>query len=169
LRKPKIRPAISSDLPELVRIYNHYITNTHVTFDTKPFTIEERQSWFEGFANSGPHRLLVVELASGIAGYASSTRFRPKQAYHSSVETTVYLDPRHVSRGLGGKLYGALLELLANDGQVHRAYGGIALPNTASVALHERLGFQLVGTFKEVGRKFERFWDVSWYEKDLSQ
>jgi phosphinothricin acetyltransferase len=163
----QIRRAVPSDLPDLVRIYNHYVTNTHVTFDTNPFATEERRSWFEGFADSGPHRLLVAEVASGIAGYTSSARFRPKQAYHTSVETTVYLDPRQIGRGLGGKLYGALLELLANERQVHRAYGGIALPNPASVALHERLGFRLVGTFKEVGHKFERYWDVSWYERDL--
>ena len=166
--KLQIRPAVPADLPELVRIYNHYVTNTHVTFDSKPFATEERQSWFKGFAGSGPHRLLVAEVASDTAGYTSSTRFRPKQAYHTSVETTVYLDPRHIGQGLGAELYSALLELLAKEPQVHRAYGGVALPNPASVALHERLGFQLVGTFKEVGHKFERFWDVSWYEKDLS-
>ena len=163
----QIRPAIPSDLPGLVRIYNHYVTTTHVTFDTEPFTTEERRTWFEGFADSGPYRLLVAEGASGIAGYASSSRFRPKPAYRTSVETTIYLDPRQLGRGLGGSLYGALLELLANERRVHRAYGGVALPNPASVALHERLGFQLVGTFREVGHKFERFWDVSWYEKDL--
>jgi phosphinothricin acetyltransferase len=168
LLKFQIRPAIPSDLPDLVRIYNHYVANTHVTFDTKPFASEERRSWFEGFADSGPYRLLVAEVESDIAGYTSSTPFRPKQAYHTSVETTIYLDPCHIGRGLGSKLYGALLELLAYDRQVHRAYGGVALPNPASVSLHERLGFQLVGTFKEVGYKFERFWDVSWYEKDLS-
>lgn len=163
----QIRSGIPSDLPELARIYNHYVTNTHVTFDTEPFSTEERRSWFEGFAGSGPYRLLVAEVASDIAGYASSTRFRPKQAYHTSVETTVYLDSRHTGRGIGGKLYGALLELLSHEREAHRAYGGVALPNPASVALHENLGFRLIGTFKEVGHKFERFWDVSWYEKDL--
>ena len=164
----QIRPAIPADLPDLVRIYNHYVTNTHVTFDVEPFATEERWSWFEGFAGSGPYRLLVAEAASDIAGYTSSTQFRPKQAYHPSVETTVYLDPHHIGRGLGFKLYGALLDLLTRERQVHRAYGGIALPNPASEALHQRLGFRLVGTFKEVGHKFEKFWDVSWYERDLS-
>lgn len=163
----EIRPAIPSDLPALVRIYNHYVTTSHVTFDTEPFATEERRGWLEGFADSGPYRLLVAEAGSGVAGYASSTRFRPKPAYHTSVETTIYLDPRHVGQGLGGKLYGTLLELLSDEVGVHRAYGGVALPNPASVALHERLGFQLVGTFREVGHKFEKFWDVSWYQKDL--
>ena len=112
---------------------------------------------------------MVAEVASDVAGYASSTQFRPKQAYDTSVETTVYLDPRHIGQGLGTKLHGTLIDLLTKERQVHRAYGGIALPNLASVALHERLGFQLVGTFKQVGYKFEGFLDVSWYEKDLSE
>ena len=164
----KIRPATPSDLPDLVRIYNDYVTSSHVTFDMQPFTLEERRGWFEGFAGAGPYRLLVAEVASEIAGYTSSSRFRSKQAYHTSVETTVYLDSHHIGRGLGSRLYGGLLELLDSEPQVHRAYGGVALPNPASAALHERLGFRLVGTFKEVGYKFERFWDVSWYEKTLS-
>ncbi len=166
--KLQIRPPVPSDLSDLVRIYNHYVENTHVTFHTKPFATEERRSWFEGFAGRGPHRLLVAELASGITGYASSTPFHQKQAYHTSVETSVYVDSQYVGRGLGERLYSALLDLLANEREVHRAYGGIALPNPASVALHERLGFRSVGTFKEVGRKFEKYWDVSWFEKDLS-
>ena len=164
----QIRQAIPSDLPDVVRIYNHYVASSHATFDTRPFTIEERRDWFEGFAGAGPYRLLVAEVASDIAGYTSSTRFRPKQAYHTSVETTVYLDPRYTGRGLGIRLYGGLFELLSEERQVHRAYGGVALPNPASAALHERLGFRLVGTFKEVGYKFEKFWDVRWYEKNLS-
>jgi len=164
----QIRQAIPSDLPDVVRIYNHYAASSHATFDTRPFTVEGRRDWFEGFAGAGPYRLLVAEVASDIAGYTSSTRFRPKQAYHRSVETTVYLNPRYTGRGLGIRLYGALFELLAEERQVHRAYGGVALPNPASAALHERLGFRLVGTFKEVGYKFEKFWDVRWYEKNLS-
>jgi phosphinothricin acetyltransferase len=165
---PRIRPATPEDLCDLVRIYNHYVTNTHITFDTEPFASEERRSWLEGFARSGPYRLLVAELESAAVGYASSSRFRPKQAYHTSVETTVYLDPHHVGHGLGRELYAALLEALGGEPRVHRAYGGVALPNPASVALHESLGFRPVGTFQQVGHKFDRFWDVTWYEKDLS-
>lgn len=164
----QLRPPIPSDLAALVRIYNHYVTHSHATFDTKPFRCEERRSWFEGFASAGPYRLLIAQIGSEIVGYASSTQFRPKQAYHTSVETTVYLDPDHTGRGLGGTLYAALLDLLVAEPQVHRAYGGVALPNPRSEALHERLGFRSVGAFKEVGHKFGRFWDVRWYERDLS-
>ena len=85
-----------------------------------------------------------------------------------SVETTVYLDPAATGSGLGTLLYGTLIDRLVGDDRLHRAYGGIALPNDASVALHEKLGFEHVGTYREVGRKFGRYWDVAWFEKDLS-
>jgi phosphinothricin acetyltransferase len=163
----QIRPASASDLPELVRIYNHYITSSHVTFDLEPFAVHERRGWFEEFADSGPFRLLVAESDAKLVGYASSTQFRPKPGYFSSVETTIYVAPTEVGAGLGRELYGALLDLLADEPEVHRAYGGVALPNPASVALHERLGFRLAGTFDQVGRKFDQYWDVSWYEKRL--
>ncbi len=163
----QIRSAGTGDLADLERIYNHYVTTTHITFDTEAFTLEQRRAWFDGFSESGPHRLLVAETEAGVVGYASSIRFRPKSAYHTSVETTVYLDPPHVGLGFGHRLYRALLEALAGEPAVHRAYGGIALPNPASIALHESLGFRRVGTFREVGHKFGKFWDVSWFEKEL--
>jgi phosphinothricin acetyltransferase len=82
------------------------------------------------------------------------------------VETTVYCDPAATGQGLGSALYGELLRLLGDEG-VHRAYAGVALPNEASVALHERFGFREVGTFREVGHKFGTWWDVRWYERAL--
>jgi phosphinothricin acetyltransferase len=166
--EPRIRPAKPEDLPELVRIYNHYVTNTHITFDTKAFTVNQRRSWLDGFSQAGPHRLLVSELAQRPIGYASSSAFRLKPAYDQSVETTIYLDPDFTGRGIGKLLYAAILDLIRAEKCVHRAYGGVALPNPVSIALHERLGFRLVGTFREVGFKFGRYWNVSWYEKDLS-
>lgn len=98
----RIRSAEEADLPELVRIYDHYVTTTHITFDTRAFTVEERRPWWERFSDSGPHRILV------------------------------------------------------------------ALPNAGSIALHEKFGFTHVGTFREVGFKLGRYWDVSWYERDVS-
>lgn len=163
-----IRAATLQDLPDLVRIYNHYVTTSHVTFDTEPLSIETRRGWFADFADSGPYRLLVGEREGRPVGYASSREFRYKPAYRSSVETTIYLDPGHTGQGLGRLLLGALLDLLQEEGSVHRAYGGIAQPNPVSVAMHEAYGYRLVGTFREVGFKFGRYWDVSWYEKDLS-
>ncbi|MDX1498921.1 MAG: GNAT family N-acetyltransferase [Woeseiaceae bacterium] len=163
-----IRPGEARDIARLVDIYNHYVTETHITFDTEPFAVGARTQWFTQFAETGPYRLLVAEADGRVAGYASSTRFKDKPAYRTSVETTIYIDPERRGRGIGSALYSALLEQLAATPGVHRAYGGVALPNPESVALHERLGFVHVASYHEVGYKFDRFWDVHWYEKDVS-
>lgn len=140
--------------------------HSHATFDTEPVTVEARREWFGHYATSGPHRLLVAETGGAVRGWATSSTFRTKPAYARSVETTVYVDPTATGRGLGSALYAELLGLLGGEG-VHRAYAGIALPNDASVRLHERFAFREVGTFGEVGRKFGRWWDVRWYERAL--
>lgn len=163
-----VRPAVRADLPALVDIYNHYVRETPVTFDTEAFTVDAREEWFASFSDGGPYRLLVATGDDEVRGYASSSRFKPRKAYDISVETTVYLDPGSTGEGIGTVLYTALMDALVADDRLHRAYGGIALPNDASVALHRRLGFEHVGTYREVGRKFDRYWDVAWFEKDLS-
>jgi phosphinothricin acetyltransferase len=101
-----------------------------------------------------------------VIGYACSSQFRTKPAYETSVETSIYLAPDAVGRGAGSRLYEYLFKAL-EDEDVHRAYAGIALPNPASIGLHERFGFKRVGHFTEQGRKFGRYWDVAWYEKSL--
>ena len=161
----KIRPAHFDDLPRLLEIYNHYVEHTHVTFDVEPHSLDERRVWLEGFDRSGPHRLLVCERAHSIEGYASSRIFRDRSAYDRSVETSIYLHPAACGKGVGSALYGRLLEALEAEPLVHRAYGGVALPNEASVALHLRHGFKRVGSFSEVGFKFGRYWDVAWFER----
>lgn len=163
-----IRPARSDDLNQLVQIYNHYVTETHVTFDTEPFAVNERIQWFNQFEAAGPHRLLVAEEDADILGYASSAIFKPRAAYSTSVETTIYLEPKQLGKGIGFQLYGDLIDQLVAEEAVHRAYGGVALPNDASVSLHEKLGFEHVASYHEVGFKFDKFWDVNWYEKDVS-
>jgi phosphinothricin acetyltransferase len=168
----QVRPGAESDLLALTDIYNHYVRETPITFDTTVFTPEERHPWLLSHPVDGPHRLMVAGAAdpSGnsqeILGYATSSAFRPKPAYETSVEVSIYLVPHAGGRGVGTLLYKALFEALADE-DLHRAYAGIALPNEASVRLHERFGFRHVGTYREVGRKFGRYWDVAWYEKDL--
>jgi phosphinothricin acetyltransferase len=162
-----LRAAQPADLPALTEIYNHYVRTSGVTFDVTEFTVAARQEWFSHYAATGPHRLLVaVEDLGDVVGYATSSPFRPKPGYAPSVETSVYLRADATGRGIGRALYARLLELLAGE-DVHRAYAGIALPNDASVALHERLGYREVGTFAEVGRKFGRYWDVRWFEREM--
>jgi len=163
-----IRHAADGDLDPLVRIYNHYIENTAVTFDTTPFSVTERIAWFTSFSDEGPHRLLVAESGDEMRGFASSSPFKRRPAYSTSVETSIYLDPDALGSGVGTALFGGLIEALKADERLHRAYGGIALPNDASIALHEKFGYELAGTYREVGYKFDKFWDVAWYEKDLS-
>jgi phosphinothricin acetyltransferase len=162
----RIRPADASDLDALARIYDHYVLHTAATFDLAPFGAEGRRAWLDGFARNGRHRLLVADTADGVVGYACSQPLRRKGAYATSVETSIYLDPRAQGRGLGQQLYEALFGSLASE-DVHRAYAAIALPNPASITLHERVGFAHVGTFSEVGHKLGRYWDVAWYEKPL--
>ena len=161
-----IRTARDGDIPALAAIYDHYIEHTPITFDLERFGTSGRRAWFEAFAARGRHRLLVAEAAGEVSGYACSHTFRPKGAYQTSVETSVYLAPDALGRGLGTRLYAALFEALAAE-DVHRAFAGITLPNDASVALHQRFGFEHAGTFHEVGRKFDRYWDVAWYAKTL--
>ncbi len=161
-----IRPATRDDLPGINLIYNQYVAGSHVTFDVEPWTIERRAEWFAHHALQGRHRLLVAAGAEGVAGYATSSPYRPRKAYDVSVETSVYLDPRSTGRGLGARLYAELFAVLEGE-DVHRACAGITLPNPASVALHERLGFTRVGVFSEQGRKLGRYWDVAWYERRM--
>ena len=160
------RPAASPDLPRLTDIYNHYVLTSHVTFDLEPVTLGERHEWFAQFDVKGPHRLFVAEENGLLVGYAGSFRFRTRCAYKSTIETTVYCAPEAVGRGIGSVLYAALFDALRDEG-LHVAIGAIAVPNPQSIALHERFGFVLAGVTHEVGRKFDRYWDVAWYEKRM--
>jgi phosphinothricin acetyltransferase len=161
-----IRPAAQQDVEPILAIYNHYILHSPATFDVQPYRLDERGEWFAQFTDSGPYRVVVAEDEEIIVGYACSTPFRPKPAYATSVEVTVYVEPDHTGRGIGRRLYGPLLEALEGE-DVHRAYAVIVLPNPASIRLHERLGFREAATLREVGRKFGKYWDVSWYQRSL--
>lgn len=164
----QVRPGVEADLDALTELYNHYVRETAITFDTAVFTARERRPWLLSHPEDGPYRLMVATDADSqaILGYATSSPYRPKPAYATSVETSVYVAPDEGRRGIGTLLYDALFAALAGE-DVHRAYAGVALPNEASERLHSRFGFHHVGTHREVGRKFGRYWDVAWYEKEL--
>ena len=161
-----VRPGSAADVPALTDLYNHYVEHSHITFDLEPWTVEARREWFEHYGETGRHRLLVAAEGEHVLGYATSSSFRDKAAYDTSVEVTVYCAPGAGRRGVGSALYSALFAALS-DQDVHRAYAGIARPNEASLALHRRFGFVEVGTYREVGRMFDRYWDVTWFERPL--
>ena len=162
-----IRIATDADLPSLTDLYNHYVLHTPITFDTRAFSVDERRPWFADHAPTGRHRLIVAEDPSqGMVGYASTSRFRPKAAYDTTVEASVYCRNDAVARGIGSKLYRALMNAIAHE-DINRIVAGVTLPNAASVALHQRFGFQQVGVLTAVGRKFDRYWDVAWFERGL--
>lgn len=160
-----IRPAQRSDRAEIVAIYNHYIASTAATFEVEPVTVDGKADWFAGHSSSGPHQLWVAtDPEDRVRGWASSSPFRPRAAYSTTVESSVYCRADSRGIGVGSGLYSTLLGALrAHD--VERVVAGVALPNPGSVALHRRFGFRWVGTFTRVGRKFGRYWDVAWFER----
>ena len=161
----RIRIAERKDLARITEIYNYYVLNTPVTFDVEPYTVEDRETWFSQFAATGRYRLLVAEEDGIVMGYAGTTRFRPKAAYETTVETTIYCAIDAKGKGIGKRLYAALFEALQGE-DIHRFVAGYALPNGASEALHKAFGFKVVGVFSENGRKFGKYWDVCWAERE---
>ena len=160
----QIRPAARADLPRLTEIYNYYIVHTPVTFDIEPYTVDGREAWFAQFGAAGRYRLLAAESAGGVVGYAGTMRFRPKAAYETTVETTIYCASDAAGKGIGSRLYAALFETLRGE-DIHRFVAGYTLPNPATAAIHGRFGFKAVGVFSEIGRKFGKYWDVCWTER----
>jgi phosphinothricin acetyltransferase len=133
-----------------------------------PYTVEQRTSWFDEHVG-GRHRLFVAEdPAGGILGYSASGRFRLKAGYDTTVEASIACRPEAVGKGLGSRLYRALFDGLAGQ-DVRRIVAGIAQPNDASNRLHEKMGFRRVGVFSQVGRKFGKYWDVLWLEREIDE
>jgi phosphinothricin acetyltransferase len=159
LMEPGIRAATDSDLPRINAIYNAYIVGRHTSFDLEPWTIADRTSWFEKYGTQGRYRVLVMEIDAVVVGFASSSPFRAKKAYDTSVETTIVFDERVLGRGLGKILLPALIDVLA-DCNVHRAYALIALPNEPSVSLHAANGYREVGVLEDVGYKLGAYHSV---------
>jgi phosphinothricin acetyltransferase len=163
-----IRPVTRDDLPRMNEIYNHYIINTPITFETEPVTVgtESRLKWFTEHTAGKRYRMFVAEDAGTIAGYACTGPFRERAAYITSVEATIYLAHDVKRRGIGTALYRVLFDAVKNE-DINRLVAGITLPNEASVAIHRKFGFEPVGVFSENGRKFDKYWDVAWMERPL--
>lgn len=159
-----IRPFLPGDEHGISAIYNHYITGTTITFEEAPLTADAMRARIDDYRQH--HPWLVCEIDGQIAGYSYASQFHHRAAYRHTVETTVYLRKGFERRGIGRALYQPLLQLLAQQG-CHVALAAIALPNEGSAGLHEALGFAKVGHFSQVGRKFDRWIDVGYWEKRL--
>ena len=157
-----LRAATPADAAAITGIYNHYILNTIVTFEEEAVTKEEMAQRITEVLEAG-RPWLVWEENGRVLGYAYASAWKSRCAYRFALETTVYLDKDATGRGLGTKLYSALIDRYRNT-RIHAIIGGVALPNDASTALHEKLGFKKIAHFKEVGWKFDQWIDVGYWE-----
>jgi phosphinothricin acetyltransferase len=157
-----LRAAGGDDAAALTEIYNHYIRETIVTFEEEPVGADEMRGRMAEV--TGRHLpWLVAEVDGLVVGYAYATPWRPRAAYRFATESTIYLAPDHVGRGVGTTLYSALLDRL-RERDIHAIIGGIALPNPASIRLHERVGMRKVAHFPAVGFKFGQWIDVGYWQ-----
>jgi L-amino acid N-acyltransferase YncA len=156
-----IRPFKITDSVQIAEIYNFYILNTHHTFETEPIDAGEMQKRIAEIAANYPY--LVAEEEGAILAYAHAAQYKSRCAYKSSIEVSVYVKNGVKGKGIGTKLYEKLFEELEKI-DVHAIIAGIALPNDASVRLHEKFGFEKVAHFREVGFKFYKWIDVGYWE-----
>jgi len=159
-----VRQVETGDCGAICDIYNHYIENTVISFEEEPLTVADMEQRVATCTATYPW--LVCVEGDSVLGYAYANRWQVRCAYRQCVETTVYLDPGHLGKGCGKLLYAALLPRLTRQG-LHTAVAGIALPNAASIRLHERMGFRQVAQFAQVGFKQDRWIDVGYWQKML--
>jgi phosphinothricin acetyltransferase len=165
--QPKLltRRASVDDAPAISEIYNLEVTTSLVTFDLRPRTIDEQRRWL--LDRSGAHAVIVAEEHSPgdddtppvLVGYASLSPYRQRPAYSTSVEDSVYVHRDHQGRGIGKLLLTDLLEVATAHG-FHAVFARIVGGHASSIAVHRAVGFDVVGTEREVGRKFNRWLDV---------
>lgn len=152
----------------MARIYDHFVETSVATFDTEPCGLELLTAKVE-HAGQSDHVLVALDEGEQVSGYATSGPFRPRPAYGRTKETSVYVHPAHAGAGVGRALYTELLGRLDRDASVHTQISVIALPNPASEALHLALGFDRVGTLREVGHKLGRYVDVLYLQRISSR
>jgi phosphinothricin acetyltransferase len=157
-----IRGVKTSDAASIAEIYNQYVESSIVTFEEEPVTAVDIARRIDD-VRSASLPWLVAEKGNRMAGYAYASRWRTRSAYRFSTEITAYVTPESVGRGIGSNLYSQIIPLLRTQ-HVHAVMGGIALPNDASVALHENFGFRKVAHFEQVGFKFGRWIDVGYWQ-----
>ena len=157
----KVRKVKLQDCEQLAEIYNFYILNTYHTFENLPVSAAEIQNRVSQITVNYP--FLVYEENNQISGYAYAAGYKPREAYVYSAEVSIYLRDGSCGKGIGKSLYQKLLDELSRT-NIHAMIAGIALPNEASVRLHEKFGFEKVAHFREVGFKLGRWIDVGYWE-----
>jgi L-amino acid N-acyltransferase YncA len=156
-----VRKVAPQDAGSICKIYNHYIQNSIATFEEAPVDEDDMEKRIRLHSESLPW--LVYEEGRHIAGYAYATDWRSRSAYRYSAESTVYVATSHHGQAIGTMLYKEMIQYLEVAG-THCIMAGISLPNPASIRLHEKLGFEKVAHFKEVGWKMNRWIDVGYWE-----
>lgn len=158
-----IRVAKEQDVPEMMEIYNYEVLNGVATFDLNARNLEERMEWFRQH-NVGNHPLIVAEQDGQVAGYASLSSYRDKEAYAATVELSVYVAPLFRRQGVARQLIAHILEDARSRDDIHTVISVITAGNEASVKLHKEFGFVYSGTLYEVGEKFGGKLDVVNYQ-----
>ena len=158
-----IRNIKDADIEAVNSLYNNYIRETPFTFDIEEKTLSQKKEWFKIFKKDSPFQCVVAYENDILIGFASSRPFRDKEAYESSIETSVYISKKYIGKGFGKLLMQDLLNKI--DGySINRAYAFITEPNNASERLHTLLGFKKIGVLNKVGKKFGKFWNVGIFE-----
>lgn len=166
LTKPNLttRLATLDDAEPIRQIYNLEVTTTTVTFDIEPRSLEQQRSWLA--ARSGAYAVIVAEQDEMVVGFASLSRYKDKPAYSTSVEDSIYVHRDHQGKGIGKKLLTELLDVATTHG-FHAVFARIVGSHEASIKLHQAHGFEIIGTEREVGRKFGHWLDVVLLERLL--
>ncbi|MBQ3137684.1 MAG: N-acetyltransferase [Clostridia bacterium] len=161
-----IRKPVREEIPALLDIYNYEVENGVATLDINKKTLAEWEIWYDNH-NIGNHPLIVCEIDGEIAGYATLSAYREKEAYKSTVELSVYTSPLHRKKGVGTALMEAIIFMAKEDKSIHTVVSVITAGNEASCRLHEKFGFIFCGTIKEVGEKFGRYVDIENYSLNV--
>ena len=157
-----IRKVELNDAAQIADIYNYYILNTHHTFETEVLSAAEMEARIAEIYENFPY--LVAEIEGEIQGYVYAAQFKLRQAYKYAVEASIYVRNQRKQKGIGSQLYNKFLDEL-EETNIHALIAGISLPNDASVRFHEKLGYEKVAHFKEVGYKLGRWVDVGFWER----
>ena len=157
-----IRKPVREDIPALLGIYNYEVENGVATLDINKKTLTEWEKWYDNH-NIENHPLIVCEAEGEVAGYATLSSYREKEAYKSTVELSVYVSPCYRKKGVGTLLMNAIISMAKEDESIHTVVSVITAGNEASRSLHEKFGFTFCGTICEVGEKFGRYVDIENY------